>query len=246
MLCQYCHAPMEPRREWQVYCSSLCRQKTRIAKRPSRALPIKTAACKHCQTPFQTTREQQKFCSSRCADVQFVSDNRAKINERAKEKMRQRRAEGDPRIAALSAAYRAKPESRAEAAAKSRKWHSENKEHANSHRKNRLKARLETHPWHTAMLGAKLRAAHKKIPFGLTDEWAAARWTGRCELTNIPFVKGTKYQKLFAASCDKIIPSLGYIPDNSRFVLNCVNMFKSNGPDTMLYEVAEALLKNKT
>lgn len=46
-------------------------------------------------------------------------------------------------------------------------------------------------------------------------------------------------------SVDRINPNGGYLKKNVRFLLNQINIFKQNGPDSRMYELAEALLKNK-
>jgi hypothetical protein len=95
----------------------------------------------------------------------------------------------------------------------------------------------------------------ESIPFDLTKEWVLNRlikinWC--CELTGLPFnlvrdnleikKKGFKWDSL---SIDKIIPSLGYIQSNVRFILNQINVFKQDGSDERMYNLAEILLRNK-
>lgn len=95
--------------------------------------------------------------------------------------------------------------------------------------------------------GAEARAKKAGIAFDLTPEWAEKKWTGRCELTDIPFVVGLRGcgGKLFSPSIDRIIPALGYTQGNCRFVLFCVNIFKFDGSDDDIYRVAEALLARR-
>jgi hypothetical protein len=92
------------------------------------------------------------------------------------------------------------------------------------------------------MMGARRRARDQALAFDLTSEWAKNRWNGRCELTGLEFRRGTMTVKFWSASIDKIVPSLGYVQGNCRFVLNCVNTFKNNLTDADMYFVAEALL----
>jgi hypothetical protein len=56
-----------------------------------------------------------------------------------------------------------------------------------------------------------------------------------------------KYQgfHLDSISIDRINHTSGYTKDNIRFVLNQVNVFRSNGSDERMYKIAEALLKNR-
>jgi hypothetical protein len=97
--------------------------------------------------------------------------------------------------------------------------------------------------------------AKEKIPFNLTKEFILNRlneieW--KCELTGLPLRSlktslDEKYQgfQLDSLSVDRINHKGGYTTDNVRFVLNQVNIFRSNASDERMYEVAEALLKKR-
>lgn len=99
-------------------------------------------------------------------------------------------------------------------------------------------------PW-KHILRSRFRDALKKgIPFELTAEWAAARWTGYCELSGIPFDLTNTVVGFYSPSIDKIDPEEGYLPDNCRFVLFSVNGFKSVGTDDDVLSVALALVEN--
>ncbi len=102
-------------------------------------------------------------------------------------------------------------------------------------------------PWLYMFVGAKYRAKSLKMPFDLTREWVTRRWTGRCELTDIPFVLGTHLgdPRSFSPSLDRIEPKKGYVQDNCRIVLLAVNIFKNNNDDAAMYRIAEALVKNR-
>lgn len=93
------------------------------------------------------------------------------------------------------------------------------------------------------------------LPFDLTKKYVLSRlneidW--RCELTGLPMraIKSTldeKYQgfHLDSLSLDRINHKGGYTKDNVRFVLNQVNIFRSNGSDDRMFKIAEALFKKK-
>lgn len=101
-------------------------------------------------------------------------------------------------------------------------------------------------PWRFLVQAARKRALMKRIPFALTNEWAEARWTGNCELTGLPFnleFTGKNGPMHRSPSIDRRIPSLGYIEENCRFVLHCVNSLKSSGTEEEMYEVAAALIR---
>lgn len=46
-------------------------------------------------------------------------------------------------------------------------------------------------------------------------------------------------------SIDRIKHDGGYTKNNVRFVLNQVNIFRQNGPDERMYDIAEALIRNR-
>ena len=79
----------------------------------------------------------------------------------------------------------------------------------------------------------KIRAKNAGLPFDLTKEWAEARYTGRCELSGIPFEYNSErhWDRTFSLSVDRIIPELGYIQSNCRFILCSINMLKGNATD---------------
>jgi hypothetical protein len=84
----------------------------------------------------------------------------------------------------------------------------------------------------------------------LLDRLESNNWC--CELTNIPLraIKTTldeKYQgfHLDSISIDRINHKGGYTKDNIRVILNQVNIFRSNGSDEKMYEIAKALLDNR-
>lgn len=143
-----------------------------------------------------------------------------------------------------------------------RKWRAENPEKAREgqrasyrkHREARLKQSSQKwyadrlkRPWLSLLESRRWHARQKNIPFGLTESWAAARWTGRCELTDLPFDLSRSQKggpKMFSPSLDKIAPELGYIPSNCRFILLAINVMKQKGTDAEVLFIAEAIVKN--
>jgi hypothetical protein len=93
--------------------------------------------------------------------------------------------------------------------------------------------------------GVKKRAKKRNLTFDLTLEWAEARWTGRCELTDIPFELGRSKLGPLSPSVDKIDPTKGYLKENCRIILLAINWMKSSGTDAQMYSVAEALLAKR-
>lgn len=100
-------------------------------------------------------------------------------------------------------------------------------------------------PWLYLLKSRKSEAVQRGLEFTLTDEWAVARWTGRCELTNILFEKNkTNGPWPFSPSLDRIDNSRGYTQDNARFILWGANALKGVGTDLDAARIAAALLIN--
>ena len=123
-----------------------------------------------------------------------------------------------------------------------RKYHTANPE------KNREWAAANPEKYTTKSLfyGARARAKAKGLPFTLTKEWVAERIErGICELSGVPFNIEAKrgVQGPYSPSIDKIVPELGYTPENSRMVLYGINALKSNGTNEDMINIMETTIK---
>ena len=104
------------------------------------------------------------------------------------------------------------------------------------------KTRVRT-PWLLLVRAAMHRSKKLGLPCDLTIEWGRNRWTGRCEVSNIPFLIQEKSPRtLFSPTVDRIDASKGYTQDNSRFVLWGVNAFKQNGTDAQMLDIAKGIV----
>lgn len=100
------------------------------------------------------------------------------------------------------------------------------------------------YPWRCLVQYAAVRARDKNLPFDLTDEWAQACWTGRCELSGIPFaLKGRHSIRALWPSIDRKDPALGYTQTNCRFVLMALNVWKSDRSDEILFAIAQGIVE---
>lgn len=106
---------------------------------------------------------------------------------------------------------------------------------------------LEKRPWRYMFQSRRLDAKNRGLEFSLTDEWAQARWTGACEITNLRFRPGGVGRagpNPFSPSIDRIDQSIGYTKENCRFVLFAINGFRGAGTDEQMYTIALALVTN--
>lgn len=94
---------------------------------------------------------------------------------------------------------------------------------------------------------AKLRAAKKKIPFNISDEWVmtAAAQT-QCAVTGamfdlMPYDGGARKNPL-APSIDRIDPTQGYTDDNCRLVCVWYNIAKQDWSDDLMRTILAAAL----
>lgn len=87
---------------------------------------------------------------------------------------------------------------------------------------------------------------NKNIVFNLSKDWAKRVYTGKCELTNLPFRRAVnRITNPFSPSVDRIKPENGYVPENCRVILMGVNSLKGTGTDDDVYTIAKALLANR-
>lgn len=215
-----------------------------------------TLTCKGCGNSFRVLRSTQSFCTRDCAiadksrrprpirnrDDPAAIAWRAKHHERLKAYRRERYLKNRAEILAKQKEYLASIP-KAVLTMKRQRWN-QNYEPKRTTLYQRTRERL---PWLNSLRGAKQRAKRDGLPFLLTQEWAASRWTGRCEVTDIEFVFSTgRNPYLFSPSLDRIIPSLGYTPDNCRFVLHAVNALKGAGTNEQMLQIAKAIVSNST
>lgn len=127
------------------------------------------------------------------------------------------------------------------------RWVGERKEQMNEKRGENLQKTRLASPWKGLLKNAFERATKKNVAFELTEVWAREAWTGKCALTGIEFGLGQRGwgPKIYSPSIDRIVPALGYIPSNCRFVIWAVNAFKYDGTDEDMYRIAEAILRNR-
>ena len=123
-----------------------------------------------------------------------------------------------------------------------RKWKAANPEK----RREWIAANPEKYTTKNLFHSARNRAKAKGLPFTLTKGWVAERVEcGKCELSGISFNLEAKrgMQGPYSPSIDKIVPELGYIPENCRMILYGLNALKSTGTDEDIMNIAKALIE---
>jgi len=128
----------------------------------------------------------------------------------------------------------------------SRQYYADNKKHIVASIMAYQARTRKTKPWLQLVKNARTRANVKALPFDLTDEWAAARFTGHCELTGLPFrsyAGAGSRPRAFSPSIDRIDPALGYVQGNCRFILFGLNALRGTGTDQEMLQIAGALLE---
>lgn len=89
------------------------------------------------------------------------------------------------------------------------------------------------------------RARENNIPCDIDMAWARETYTGHCALTGLPFEEFRTIPKRanpLGPSIDRINSGLGYLKENCRWIMLCLNSFKGISTDDMMYKVAKALL----
>jgi hypothetical protein len=102
----------------------------------------------------------------------------------------------------------------------------------------------------TSLIGSARASAKKRgVPFDLTKDWLAARWTGYCELTGLPFatVSGPARRggRREGPSIDRVRAEEGYVQSNCRVILQAVNQFRGDGTDEEMLRIARALVRGR-
>jgi hypothetical protein len=192
------------------------------------ALTLPPRNCDICGAEYQPKHKRARYCSKPCF---WKSKNQRVVPEARERYAATRRTKWAENRDAYN--LRAKVRYRSDRE-RVRKWHETAFQ----------KARVKT-PWLSLIYTARDRAKKKNLPFTLTPEWAIATWTGRCAITDIPFLIGQRGSgpKRLSPSIDRIEPALGYVPDNCRFILHAINAFKQDGTDAEMLEIARAIVR---
>jgi len=206
----------------QKFCSFPCRNRFYALKNSRKIfypLPTEKIKCIMCPTVFLPKRKSQDCCSKRCWDRKKYKENPQKHRDKMKRLRRKQLAYCRRRDRLTWAQMR-------DERGKESKY---------------VKSR---YPWIALLTGARHRAKTFKRTFNLTRNWCAAKWTGRCEVTDIEFILNASVRHPFSPSLDRIDNSKGYEPDNCRFVLWAVNQFKHVSTDADMLKIAKAIVEH--
>ena len=99
---------------------------------------------------------------------------------------------------------------------------------------------------------ARIRAQVQRVPFTLKAKWILDRLiAGKCEQTGLAFdhhrlhAPADGLRSNFGASLDRIVPSLGYTPENCQLVVWAYNAAKGSGTDAEVMRMAQALIARR-
>lgn len=121
-------------------------------------------------------------------------------------------------------------------------WYYTKKNEENDFLEKRAKSSRTTrrsNPEKRMLLGAKQRASDKNLPFNITVE--DIKIPKECPILKTKFIHGTPY----AASLDRITPSLGYVKGNVMVISRKANAMKQDATQQELEKFAEWVLRNK-
>lgn len=192
------------------------------------ALNLPPRICAICETEFQPAHRRQKYCQKKCL---WKSKNTAS-KARHPEHM----------LALARASYKKHREKRV--VYMRERYLRRRDEFREKAQKGFQESRLNT-PWRTLITSAKGRAKEKGLDFDLTEDWAKALWTGKCAVSGLDFVLGTRGSgpHIWSPTIDRIVPKLGYIQSNCRFILQAVNAMKGALTDEDMLKVARAIVE---
>lgn len=101
----------------------------------------------------------------------------------------------------------------------------------NSFEKNPLKFRLSR-----TCSQAKIRSKKQNVPFNITRQDLINMFPADnlCPVLKVPFEWGTKINKDYSPSLDRMIPELGYVKGNIKFISYKANRIKNNATIAIL------------
>lgn len=126
----------------------------------------------------------------------------------------------------------------------SKKWKDKNRQRVIEQTRQWRKDQLLTYPWYYIYVGSKERG--RKVGYDLDKEWFIKNWTGKCALTGVTFDlnRDRKEPNPMGPSLDRIDPTQGYLKNNCRFILQCINSFKGRMSDEQMLTVARIMIEN--
>lgn len=118
-----------------------------------------------------------------------------------------------------------------------REWRDSVPEKRKQYEKNKIASYKSRKPWVFAVIAAKRRAKVYGMEFELSSEWGEERFHLGSSLSGLPFGDGA-----YAPSIDRIDSGLGYTKENSRMVLLAENLFKNAWEDSVILDIARAMV----
>lgn len=248
-ICPKCGVSFERQQNRQTYCSKKCRTSANSKtsrERHREKLNAQTRAWREANPEKSKQSNRAWYEKNREKSLAARKARHERFREEENAKFRQRHAEHREDENASRREWHANH--RDESNLKRKQHWSENRDQLCANKRKKYRSNREAFFGESLLRSAQYRAKKKGLLFDLTKEWLSARWTGKCELSGIPFAlkDGAPGPKFYSPSIDRIVAHLGYVQTNCRIVLWAVNSLKHDATDADMYRVAKALAENSS
>lgn len=206
----------------------------------------KDGICDICELPYVRVKGNQRYCSRTCYENAWQKNNRDHYNANASANGKRRRAEA--RMAPIQCSqcgnnFQSNHLSQKMCSIECRRAKNiaDGIEMRPVWQKTAYQRTRKRSPWMHLVHAARSRSKKKRIPCDIDSDWAEKAYDGKCQLTGISFVIGDDRSPL-SPSIDRIIPGIGYVKGNCRFILWALNAFKGESTDDQMFSIAEAMM----
>ncbi len=173
---------------------------------------METPTCDVCGTPYTKTKRHQRYCSKSCYQRAWIKNNRAKHNQRARDRYKNKPEWYREHVPRYYRIHRARLEA-------SKPWAYLLKSAKNRAKEKNIEFSLDD-DWASA-------------------RWTGYCEITGLKFVNI---KGERGPNPYSPSIDRKIASIGYTKGNTRFIIFGCNAIKGSGTDEDMLIIAKAIL----